>query len=284
MGPSRESNERRGVRLLRMRPLALALTTALTASGAYAAGSPVAPAVRVADPISERLRVLVEDLERDARSPRAFASLVGLAALEDELPELARVGLVYARIADDPAAHPEVRAYARYRLADLERSRGNLQKAQGELAKLAFLDAWWIAGPFDDEGKRGFDEVFPPERNQDLAARFPGKAREVGWRPLPPEATTMGFAHVGAAVRPAREVVVYALAVAPVERTSSMRTTSRPATWRASARKAPATFALRCARVRPTCGGVLRTRKRAVGASSPARCADRANARARSAA
>jgi tetratricopeptide (TPR) repeat protein/transglutaminase-like putative cysteine protease len=221
-----------------MRPLALALSTALAASAARAAPLATAPAASAppvdartstsgaptaADPISDRVRARLSELERDGRSPAALPVLMELAALEDELPDLARVGLAYSRVADDRAADPEVRAYARFRLADLERSRGNPQKAQGELAKLAFLDAWWIAGPFDDEGKRGFDEVFPPERGQDLAARFPGKAREVGWRPLPPEAAAMGFAHLGAAVRPAREVVVYALAVVDAPRDERVR-------------------------------------------------------------
>ncbi|MFL5270578.1 MAG: DUF3857 domain-containing protein [Anaeromyxobacteraceae bacterium] len=170
------------------------------------------------DPVAERLATLTAELERDVASPRALVPLTRLAALEEHLPDLARAALAYAGVADDRAAHPEVRAYARHRLALLERSRGNLRRADAELEKLAFVDGWFIAGPFDDEGKRGFDAVYPPEQEQDLAARFAGKVREVGWRRLPPEATVMGFAHLGAAVRPAREVVVYALAALDAQR------------------------------------------------------------------
>ncbi len=186
-----------------MLPLALALT--LTLSGA-------------ADPPSARAAALAAELERDLSSPRALALLARIAALEDELPDLARLAGVYARAAEERTALPEVRALARYRLAGLERSRGNLQRSRAELARLAFLGGWQIAGPFDDEGKRGFDAVYPPEKAQDLSARFPGKVREVGWRALPEEATVMGFAHLGATMRPSREVTVYALAVVSAPR------------------------------------------------------------------
>jgi len=171
-----------------------------------------------ADPSAARLRALLLELDRDHAVPRAFGLLVEVADLEDELPGLAPAALAYARMAEEGEAHPEVRAYARFRLASVERSRGNLRRSEAELAKLEFLSGWQIAGPFDNEGKRGFDEVFPPERGQDLAARFPGKLREVGWRALPPEASSMGFANLGAAVRPSREVVVYALTILEAQR------------------------------------------------------------------
>ncbi len=192
---------------------ALLLATAL--AGAAPSASP--------DPVAERLHALLDELERDHAAPRALVPLIQLEQLEDELPDLARAGVAYARLAEDPDAHPEVRAYARFRLADVERSRGNLRRGEAELARLAFLSGWQLAGPFDNEGKRGFDEVFPPEKAQDLAARFQGKAREVGWRSLPPEAVVGGFAHLGAAVRPARHVVVYALTVVEAPREQRVR-------------------------------------------------------------
>ncbi|HUK65801.1 MAG TPA: DUF3857 domain-containing protein [Anaeromyxobacteraceae bacterium] len=175
------------------------------------------------DPVADRAGALALELRRDHAEARALVPLIELSALEDELPDLARLALVYAATADDPQAMPEVRAYARFRLALLERSRGNLQRSAAEVGKLAFLSGWQVAGPFDNEGKRGFDEVFPPEREQDLAARFPGKAREVGWRPLPPEAMESGFAFVGAALRPAQKVVVYALTAVEAPREERVR-------------------------------------------------------------
>jgi tetratricopeptide (TPR) repeat protein len=75
-----------------------------------------------------------------------------------------------------------------------------------------------VTGPFDDEGRRGFAAAYPPEQGIDLAARMPGKVREVAWRALPREAFSEGFVHLGAAVRPSREAVAYALAVVEAPR------------------------------------------------------------------
>ena len=211
--------------------LALALTLAL-GGGAQAAApalvtrppsSATAPVSPATAPVPSRLATLAAELTRDLFHPRALSTLAELAALEDEVPDLAPLARVYAKAAEEPAAHPEVRAFARHRLAAVERSRGNLQRSRDELSRLAFLGDWQIAGPFDNEGKRGFDSTYPPEGEQDLAARFPGKAREAGWRALPGEAVAMGFANLGAAMRPAREVTVYALAVVEAPREERAR-------------------------------------------------------------
>ena len=96
--------------------------------------------------------------------------------------------------------------------------------AEAELDRLALLRGWMVAGPFDNEGKRGFDHPFPPEEGEgDLAARWPGKVREVGWRPLPPEAEVQGFVNLGLALRPARDVTAYALAVVESPREQRVR-------------------------------------------------------------
>ena len=166
-----------------------------------------------ADDAISRLSELARQLERDHAAPRAFVLLVQLSELEGDLPDLARAARLYRRLADDGKAHPEVRAYARFRLACLERARGNGARSKIEFARLGFLSRWQVAGSFENEGKQGFDRVFPPERSQDLTDRFPGKVREVRWRPLPPEAVSMGFANLGASLRPAKNVVAYALSV-----------------------------------------------------------------------
>jgi tetratricopeptide (TPR) repeat protein len=191
----------------------LAALLALALSAAPAAALDPLPPAAGRDPAAERLASASAALDRDRRSPRGLAALAELDALSDDLPELARLAAVYARAADDRQAHPEVRALARYRLGMLEQSRGNLQRTQAHLARLGFVTGWQVVGPFDDEGKRGFDQPFPPEERIELGARYPGKARQVAWRSLPQDALVQGFVHLGAALRPAREVVAYALAV-----------------------------------------------------------------------
>ncbi len=174
--------------------------------------APVLAAPSARDPSVERLSRLAAELARDRRGPRAIVALSELHALEEELPDLARLAPVYAKVADDRDALPEARALARLRLVTLERARGNLQKAAAHEQRLGFLGAWKVIGPFDDEGKRGYDTPYPPEKGLDLGALVPGKVREVAWRDLPEEARVNGFAHLGAVLRPAREVVAYALA------------------------------------------------------------------------
>ncbi|MFY3746518.1 DUF3857 domain-containing protein [Anaeromyxobacter sp. Red801] len=192
------------------RPAAL-LALCLASTGPARALSPLPPPTGL-DPDAERAAAAVAALDRERRGPRGLAALAELDALADDLPELAHVAAAYARAADDREAHPEVRALARFRLAEVERARGNLQKEAASLRRLGFVGRWRVIGPFDDEGKRGLAEAFPPEKAVDLAAQHPGKVREVAWRALPEDAVVDGFVHLGAALRPAREVVAYALA------------------------------------------------------------------------
>jgi hypothetical protein len=51
-----------------------------------------------------------------------------------------------------------------------------------------FLRDWYVIGPFDARGMKGFRTVYPPEEKVDLAAELPGKAGPVRWqRYLAPE-------------------------------------------------------------------------------------------------
>src|SRR5512133_867552 len=197
--------------LRRLAPTLAVLLVAGSATAAPRAPAPAAPPAGAsagpADPAAARLEALAEDLQRDARSPRGLVPLALLDALEDDAPDLARLAAIYARAADDRAAHPAVRALARFRLAAVERARGNLQKSASQLRRLGFVTAWKIVGPFEDEGKRGFGEAYPPEQGIDLAATMPGKEREVGWRDLPPDVAAQGLVDLGATVRPSREAV-----------------------------------------------------------------------------
>lgn len=184
-----------------------------------------AAAVRDADPLEARIAELSAELDRDRRSPRGLVPLAGLLDAAAEAPVLARVAEPLARAAEDRRAHPEVRALARFRLAGLERARGSFQRSAALLGRLGFVGGWRIAGPFDGEGRRGHDAVYPPEEGIDLGATMAGKVREVGWRDLPAEAHSHGFVDLGAVLRPSREVVAYALAavVAPREERVRLR-------------------------------------------------------------
>ena len=44
-----------------------------------------------------------------------------------------------------------------------------------------FLMQWCVIGPFDNTERKGFDTVFPPEKEIALQASYPGKGKQVGW-------------------------------------------------------------------------------------------------------
>ncbi len=201
--------------------LALAAASLAAAPERPAATAQAASARR--DPVAQELAAAAKELERDRHLPRGLVSLARLEQIHDQVEDLPRLAAAYARTADDPSALPEIRSLARYQLARVDRSRGNLQKAAAELRRLGFLATWKVIGPFNDEGKAGFDATYPPEKAIDLAARYPGKAREVSWRELPPEAVVLGFVNLGAVMRPARSIAAYALAVVESPREQRVR-------------------------------------------------------------
>jgi hypothetical protein len=54
-----------------------------------------------------------------------------------------------------------------------------------------FLRDWYVIGPFDARGMKGFRSVYPPEEKVDLAAVYDGKEKKIGWkRYRSPEATS----------------------------------------------------------------------------------------------
>jgi hypothetical protein len=48
---------------------------------------------------------------------------------------------------------------------------------------LGFLTDWYLIGPFDSMGMKGFTTAYPPEAKVDLKAEYDGKAGKVRWVP-----------------------------------------------------------------------------------------------------
>lgn len=54
-----------------------------------------------------------------------------------------------------------------------------------------FLRDWYVLGPFDARGMRGFQTAYPPEKKVDLAASYEGKGKTMSWKRYhSPEATS----------------------------------------------------------------------------------------------
>jgi len=47
-----------------------------------------------------------------------------------------------------------------------------------------FLTKWQVIGPFDNTGRKGFETVFPPEKEIKLDASYDGKGKPVTWQPF----------------------------------------------------------------------------------------------------
>src|SRR5262249_14980529 len=60
----------------------------------------------------------------------------------------------------------------------LYRNAGPAPQGQNPLV----LGDWHVIGPFDNPGMTGFDRVYPPEKEINLQAKYPGKAGEVAWQ------------------------------------------------------------------------------------------------------
>ncbi len=114
--------------------------------------------------------------------------------LDDPSVELRRDAV--ARLIDEAEQVAEsdgpAKAVPRYRKAltfarDLDQIRllADRLEEQGEEVDLTrhfgFLTRWKLIGPFDNTDERGFDAVYPPEREIDFQASYPGKHGPVGW-------------------------------------------------------------------------------------------------------
>lgn len=79
---------------------------------------------------------------------------------------------------------------------------------------LGFAARYRVIGPFDNEGKAGFDAVSPPEEKKlepaDMTASYAGRERPVRWRELPERAIRRGFLPLGALLRPRQNVCALA--------------------------------------------------------------------------
>jgi tetratricopeptide (TPR) repeat protein/transglutaminase-like putative cysteine protease len=106
-----------------------------------------------------------------------------------------------------------LRVYAGLLEAYARRRRGDLAGAKRRVKDLGFVGRWIVTGPFDNEGKGGFDRAFGPEEEiaepLSMGRTYDGKERQVGNR-LAPDVFQYGWVDLGAMVRPQEKVCAYA--------------------------------------------------------------------------
>jgi len=159
------------------------------------------------------LRARQERFAHEGGRPQAVVPLFGVITdLWDVLDD--RTPLI--RFLDEAAASGKARADVRGRAAWLrslllDRS-GQASEATKQRAELGLLTSFWVAGPFDNEGRTGHATVYAPEKQLvgpiDTNARFDGKERPVGWR-LMPAIAAQGMVSLDAMLRPDTNVTAY---------------------------------------------------------------------------
>jgi len=113
------------------------------------------------------------------------------------------------KLREAEAAPPLLQAKAKLFLFDRHHRAGEFEEAEALLASLHFVRTWRFVGPFDNEGKEGFDAVYPPENAFSPTAQYDGKARPVTWRALPVRLPT-GYLDFTTVLAPADKSVAYA--------------------------------------------------------------------------
>ncbi len=150
-----------------------------------------------------------------ARGPEVYAALRRIWATSSRA-DPSEVEDALARASHSRKLTPAARAYAELLVAYARSRRGDLAGAKARIAKLGYVDDWLVVGPFDNEGKGGFDRVFEPETEQALRSpmvpgrAFSGKERAVRWREVPREAFPYGWLDAGSLLRPEEKICLFA--------------------------------------------------------------------------
>jgi tetratricopeptide (TPR) repeat protein len=151
------------------------------------------------------------DLAR-ARGPEAYAALRAVwdtwdRADPDQVEEVLSAAARDARLSQPARSYAGLLgAYARLR-------RGDIAAATRTAKALGYVDHWMVVGPFDNEGKGGFDTVFGPESDFGTpivpGRAYSGKERPVRWRSAP-DAFPFGYVDFASLMRPDKKTCAYA--------------------------------------------------------------------------
>jgi transglutaminase-like putative cysteine protease len=169
-------------------------------------------ATQDARPYEARLRSLEAEILRAGRSPRAMIPLLELWRMWNDVPPGLAVDAL-GRISRSDRLSVPVRQYAAQLLARAHTRVGDPEASERAFDELGFIEPWRVVGPFDNEGKAGFDRAFEPEAERMQAptsgARFEGRERPVAWRTFP-DVSQYGYISFDAVFRPDTNVCAYA--------------------------------------------------------------------------
>ncbi|UCH77507.1 MAG: DUF3857 domain-containing protein [Candidatus Coatesbacteria bacterium] len=165
--------------------------------------------VEIGGDYDEALRAYLDFLVAAPDHPAAPIYLYRCHLLEEDTNGREYFITTLQALREAEAAPPLLRAKAAQFLFDRYHRAGEFEEAEALLAPLHFVRTWRFIGPFDNEGKEGFDAAYPPETEFSPTAQYDGKARPVGWRALPVPLPT-GYLDFTTVLTPADKSVAYA--------------------------------------------------------------------------
>jgi transglutaminase-like putative cysteine protease len=160
------------------------------------------------NPVDQANHKLADRVLKAGQDPRGLIPLLDLwDNWDSSTPDKLQAEL--QRLRNQPGLAPPRRVLIDSLLAQAKLRRGEPQAVAKRFEELGYVTQFRVIGPFDNEGKRGFDQETPVEqkRNEapDLQASYPGRERPVSWRELP-DVVRSGFVPFGAVLRPFENV------------------------------------------------------------------------------
>jgi len=158
----------------------------------------------LANPVDRDDEHLAERVKQLAGKPEAALPMLELFGHWDaSSPE--RTFALIERIAADKRLSPQNRVLAEGLLAEANARMGRPAALTARFDALGYVTDFRVIGPFDNEGKGGFDTETPPEQGRlqapDLQATYPGRERPVRWRDYP-NISRRGYVSFSALMRP----------------------------------------------------------------------------------
>jgi transglutaminase-like putative cysteine protease len=160
------------------------------------------------NPVDQANHKLADRVIKAGQDPRALIPLLELwDSWDSSSPESLVAEL--KRVREQPGLSPARKVLIDTLLAQARVRRGEPSAVAKPFEALGYVSQFRVIGPFDNEGKRGFDQETPVEQKRmeapDLQASYPGREREVSWRELP-DVVRSGFVPFGAVLRPFENV------------------------------------------------------------------------------
>jgi transglutaminase-like putative cysteine protease len=151
---------------------------------------------------------LADRVIKAGRDPRGVVPLLELWDSWDKSTP-AKLVAELTRLSKQPTLAPDRKLLVENMLAQARLRLGDPGAVGKRFEELGYVTHFRVIGPFDNEGKRGFDVETPVEQKRmeapDLQASYPGRERPVSWRELP-DLVRSGFVPFGAVMRPFENV------------------------------------------------------------------------------